>query len=491
MRSWRGELGQLVGLVGGGDPADSLEDAAGDRRVEQRFAAADGLERRDQVAPADLLEQVAAGAGDDGRQDRVLVGVAGQHHDPRLGHLGPDLATGLDPRAVREPHVHDDEVRPEALRSRDRLGHGAGLGDDLEFRSAADESDQPLPDDLVVVDDEQRQWACRAGLRVCHLRSSSGDLGTTTSMRVPTPGSPSMLIVAPIRPARSRMLARPWWPNRTTRSRVDPDPVVLDGQRPAGWTVRDQLDGCSAGLRMAYDVAERFARDREKLAGDLVGRLHELIGDAKLEIDDRVVPVFFDERRQPADQRPPRQQLGSQTEDEVADVLDGEVDRVDRPLEAIGGLLRVVRHQLGDVLERQADPVQVLDDPVVEVLGDAVALVDDGEAIELLVEPRVLHRDPGVDREGLDERLVFRAEPGGADLVGQVQPAQGRALDRDRDAQEAGHRRVVRREARAVWVGGDVRDPERAVLADDQPEQATALRQADRSAPSSRRRCRS
>ena len=49
-------------------------------------------------------------------------------------------------------------------------------------------------------------------------------------------------------------------------------------------------------------------------------------------------------------------------------------------------------------------------------LRDALALVDDGQAMELLVQPRVLHGDAGVEREGLDERLVFRAELGGADL---------------------------------------------------------------------------
>ena len=65
-----------------------------------------------------------------------------------------------------------------------------------------------------------------------------------------------------------------------------------------------------------------------------------------------------------------------------------------------------------------------------EVLGDPLPLVDDGEPLELLVQPGVLHRDPGVQREGLDERQVLLAELGGTDLVGQVEPAERDALAR-------------------------------------------------------------
>ena len=97
----RGQLGQLVGVGAGGDAAHPLEHLLGDRRVEQRFAAADRLERRDEVARPDLLEQVAAGAGDDGREHGLLVGIAGEHHDAGLGMLGADLAARLDARSRR------------------------------------------------------------------------------------------------------------------------------------------------------------------------------------------------------------------------------------------------------------------------------------------------------------------------------------------------------------------------------------------------------
>ena len=58
-----------------------------------------------------------------------------------------------------------------------------------------------------------------------------------------------------------------------------------------------------------------------------------------------------------------------------------------------------------------------LDDAVVEVLADPLALVDDRQPLDLLVQPGVLDRDAGVEREHLDEGLVVLAELGGAELV--------------------------------------------------------------------------
>ena len=145
------------------------------------------------------------------------------------------------------------------------------------------------------------------------------------------------------------------------------------------------------------------------------------------------------------------------------------------------------RDQLRDVLEREADGVDALDDPVVEVLADALALVDDGQPMDLLVQAGVLDRDRGVAGEGLDERLVGRGELLPRRLVGQVQVADRAALHRHRDAEEAVHRRMVRREPIASLVEGDVGDPERAVLLDDQAEEAVTARQVGRSAPGSRR----
>ena len=73
-------------------------------------------------------------------------------------------------------------------------------------------------------------------------------------------------------------------------------------------------------------------------------------------------------------------------------------------------------------------------------------------------------------------RLVVLGELVGAGLVGEVEVADRATLHRDWHAQEAVHRRVVRREPVAPRIDGDVRDPERAVLPDDEAEDAVAAR---------------
>ena len=85
--------------------------------------------------------------------------------------------------------------------------------------------------------------------------------------------------------------------------------------------------------------------------------------------------------------------------------------------------------------------------------------------------------------------LVVLGELVAPSLVGEVQVADRAPLDRDRDAEEAVHRRVIRREAVAPGVSRDVGDPDGAVLADDQAEEPAPARQR-RSAPGSPRRCR-
>ena len=112
-----------------------------------------------------------------------------------------------------------------------------------------------------------------------------------------------------------------------------------------------------------------------------------------------------------------------------------------------------------------------------EVLADALALVDDGQPAILLVQAGVLDGDRRVAGERLDDHLVLGRELGGTRLVGQVQVADGPALHRDRDAEEAVHRRVVRREAVAPRVDRDVRDPEGLVLVDDQAQEPVAAGQ--------------
>ena len=112
-----------------------------------------------------------------------------------------------------------------------------------------------------------------------------------------------------------------------------------------------------------------------------------------------------------------------------------------------------------------------------EVAADPLTLVDDGQALDLIMEPGVVDRDAGMEREHLDEGLVILAEFGGVELVREIQPTDDLAACLDRHAQERVHLRMVWRKAVALRVARDVRDAIRLVLADDQAQQASAVRQ--------------
>ena len=76
---------------------------------------------------------------------------------------------------------------------------------------------------------------------------------------------------------------------------------------------------------------------------------------------------------------------------------------VDRAIGSRGALGGVLGDHLGQVLKRQRYRVQALNDRVMQVLADALALLDDRQPADLLVQPRVLDRDPGMQGEALDE----------------------------------------------------------------------------------------
>ena len=124
------------------------------------------VEDLDEPVRPRLLEHVAVGTGDDGGEDGLVVGRAREEDDGHRRELGPDVAAGLDPRTIREAHVHEDEVGHEPASLADRLGPRARLRDDLELAVALQEGHEAGPDDLVIVHDQQperrdRGTSCR------------------------------------------------------------------------------------------------------------------------------------------------------------------------------------------------------------------------------------------------------------------------------------------------------------------------------------------
>ena len=78
-----------------------------------------------------------------------------------------------------------------------------------------------------------------------------------------------------------------------------------------------------------------------------------------------------------------------------------------------------------------------------QVAADPLALLHDGQALDLLVESGVLDGNPGVEGEHLDQALVVLGEVAGGQLVGQVEPADRTAPGPDRDAKQRLHGRVM------------------------------------------------
>ena len=92
-----------------------------------------------------------------------------------------------------------------------------------------------------------------------------------------------------------------------------------------------------------------------------------------------------------------------------------------------------------------------------------------------LVQPGILHRYAGRRAQRDQHRLIVLGELATPPLAGQVQVAEHLVADPHRDAEEAAHRRVPVREARRRRVRGDVGQPQRPRVVDQQAEQAAAL----------------
>jgi hypothetical protein len=97
--------------------------------------------------------------------------------------------------------------------------------------------------------------------------------------------------------------------------------------------------------------------------------------------------------------------------------------------------------------------------------------------VRLLEQAGVLDRDAGRRRQRHDQLLVALGELAAVALLGEVEVAEGLAAHEHRDAEERAHRRVVGREAGRRRVPGEVRQPDRRRLVDEQAEDALAARQ--------------
>ena len=119
-----------------------------------------------------------------------------------------------------------------------------------------------------------------------------------------------------------------------------------------------------------------------------------------------------------------------QREDRVADLADGDVELVDGLVEtarAVG-----VDDPWTERLQRHPGGEETLDHLVVEVPGDALAVLEHDELLEPAVQAGVVDRDAGDHRERDRERLVLVGELVGAPLLAEVEVPEHLAPHEDR-----------------------------------------------------------
>src|SRR6478672_1323339 len=179
---------------------DRLQEAPRDRRGEQSVAPCDDPDRLDQFDRSNVLQEEAARPGSD-RLDHVLVDVEGREDQD----LGRAVLRGQDPRrldAVQpgHPHVHQDDVRPQATGLLDRIESIGGLPHELDVLFGPQRHLERRAHERLIVGDED---ADRHG--------NSSSVGRVADTRYPPPETGPALSSPPKSATRSRI---PRWPYR-------------------------------------------------------------------------------------------------------------------------------------------------------------------------------------------------------------------------------------------------------------------------------------
>ena len=222
----------------------------------------------------------------------------------------------------------------------DRLGDGAGLGDDLEAVAPVEEGDEALADDLVVVDDRAGGASSARGhaavLSVTWM-PPRGRAAVDDDTRAPPGLAVDRRASPPSAGARSRRFASPKWPLPQRVLGIEPDAVVVDAQQRRRPRRRHGATIACAGAAVAGDVAQRLARDLTSswaASGVDAASSSTAPDEVERQVDagpaEQLVGHRLDARR-PRSASPA---LRAEPDDEVADVADRRVQAVDRPVDA-------------------------------------------------------------------------------------------------------------------------------------------------------------
>ena len=160
------------------------------------------------------------------------------------------------------------------------------------------------------------------------------------------------------------------------------------------------------------------------------------------------------ERGQRLGQRPAGQRRGPQVEHRAPRVLQALAGGRQRALQPLAGALGAALQVAQRPLDVQADRGQALGQRVVDLAGEAGALLGPGQAGALLGQARPLDGDPDLRRRSSRAAAAPRRASGAPGRPGDVHdPRAPRVLEVERDAgvvaQPLGQRRVLRLDGRA------------------------------------------
>ena len=176
-----------------------------ERRRHVAAAAGDLADGAHQLFRRAFLGEVPHGAGLEHPQGELVLGVHREDDDAGIGAAAEDVAEGVDAAAVGERKVEQDHVPWIGLCARESLTDRGGLAEAAEPRVPAQQLDESLAHDGVIIGHEH---ADHGGACLGHLS------GTQAVSFVPFPVSPLSSMNPPRSRARSRMPRMPSepWP---------------------------------------------------------------------------------------------------------------------------------------------------------------------------------------------------------------------------------------------------------------------------------------
>ena len=138
-------------------PGDELADqAAGDRRGQQRVPAHDHAQRLQQVGRLGVLQQESARARPQRTEDVLVEPEVGEDHHPHAVQplVRDDLLGGLDAVDCGHLDVDEHDIRAVLCGKRHRLLAAGGLGDHLDVVFGFEQRPDAAADQRLVVGDE-------------------------------------------------------------------------------------------------------------------------------------------------------------------------------------------------------------------------------------------------------------------------------------------------------------------------------------------------